>query len=109
MCLKERFLTHKFVWKLLKEYLSGFEKSTIFQEVSAGFLVKNDQILKSAFYTRLCPSGSPGVESCLSAINALSKNFLFKIYLNFIFCRLFLCHWSVERAKKCLRGHFRPH
>ena len=37
--------------KLLKEYLSWVEKSIFFQGVGPGFLVKNDQILKSAFFT----------------------------------------------------------
>ena len=37
--------------KLLKEYLSWVEKSIFFQGVGPGFLVKNDQIWKSAFFT----------------------------------------------------------
>ena len=36
-------------------YLSQFQISTFFQEVGPGLLVSNDQILKSAFFTPLCP------------------------------------------------------
>ena len=51
------------------------QKSTFFQGVSPWFLVKNDQILKSSFFTCLCPWGSRRLvklpwESVLSAYNA---------------------------------------
>ena len=41
----------------LKEYLYFVQKSTLLQGVSPGFFVKNDQILKSEFFTCLCPWG----------------------------------------------------
>ena len=41
--------------KALKNNLSGVQKSTSFLVKGPGFLVKNDQILKSAFFTCLCP------------------------------------------------------
>ena len=44
----------------------------------------------------------------LSANNALTKNFLFNSHPHF-FCGLFLCSWSLGRAKKCLRGLFKTH
>ena len=53
-CLRGRFQTHLFDWKLLKEYLYLVQKSTFFQGVSPGFLVKIDQIFKLAFFTCLC-------------------------------------------------------
>ena len=53
-CLRGRFETHWFDWKLLKEYLYFVQKSTFFQGVSPGFLVKIDQIFKLAFFTCLC-------------------------------------------------------
>ena len=46
--------THQFDWKLLKEYLCFVQKS-FFQGVSPRFLAKNDQILKSVFFSCLCP------------------------------------------------------
>ena len=38
-----------------KEYLYFVQKSTSFQRVSPEILAKNDQILKSTFFTPLCP------------------------------------------------------
>ena len=89
-------------------------KSTFLQGVSPWFLAKIDQILKSAFFTCLCPSGSRRVEklpweSFLSANNALTKNFLFNSHHGLVFCGLFLCPWSLGRPKKCLRGRLRTH
>ena len=52
-CVRERLRTHLFEWKLLKEYLVGVQKSTFFLVVGPQFLVKNDQILKSTFFTCL--------------------------------------------------------
>ena len=52
--LKGRSRTHGFDCKVLKGYLYFDQKSTFFKGVSPGFLVKNDQILKSAFFTCLC-------------------------------------------------------
>ena len=82
--------------------------------VSPGFLVKNGQILKYAFFSCLCPSGSQCVtkrpsESFLGANNALTKNFPLNSHPDFIFCGLFLCPWSLGRPKKCLRGRFWTH
>ena len=39
----------------LKRMFNSDQKSTFFQGVSLAFLVKNDQILKLAFFTCLCP------------------------------------------------------
>ena len=127
-CLRGRFRTHWFIWKLFKEYLSGVQKSTFFQGVSPGFLVKIDQILKWAFFARLCPYALTkdlrvsrpkkihylSGESFLSANNALTKNaltknFLFNPHSDLIFCGLFLCPWSLGRPKKCLRERFQKH
>ena len=38
-----------------KKILSGIQKSTFFQGVGPGFLVRNDQTLKSVFLTCFCP------------------------------------------------------
>ena len=89
-------------------------KSTFFQGVSPEVLVKNDQILKLAFFTCLCPLGSRRVvklhwESFLSANNGLAKTVLFNIHPDFIFFGLFFCPWSLGRPKKCLRGRFTTH
>ena len=58
--------------------------------------IKNDQILKSAIFTCLCPKGSRPVvklpwESFLSANNALTKYFPLNPNPDFIFSALFLC------------------
>ena len=42
-------------FEALKECLYFVQKSTFLEGVSPEFLVKNDQILKSAFLTCLCP------------------------------------------------------
>ena len=82
--------------------------------VSSGFLVKNGEILKSAFFTCLCPKGSQSVakrplELFLNVNNALLKIFLFNSYPDFIFCGLILCPWSFGRSTKCLRVCFWTH
>ena len=89
-------------------------KIDFFEGLSPWFLAKNDRILKSAFFTCLCPLGSRGVEklpweSFLSANNALTKNFRFNSHHGFIFFGPFLCACSLRRPKKCLRGRFRTH
>ena len=81
-CLREPFRALRFDWKLLKEYLYFVQKSTFFQGVSPGFLVKNDQILESAFFTCFIPLGILACDKTplgiiLSANNALTKNILF--------------------------------
>ena len=43
----------------------------------------------------------------LSANNAMATNFLFNSHPDFIFCRPFICLWSLGKPKKCLRGRFR--
>ena len=60
---------------------------------SKGFCSKNDQILKSALLTCLCPKGSWHVvelpwESFLCENNALRMNFLFNPNPDFTFCGL---------------------
>ena len=54
-CLTGRLRTHWFDWKLLEEYLYFVQKSTFLEGVSPRFLVKNDQIWRSAKFTFLCP------------------------------------------------------
>ena len=113
-CLRGHFQTHLFHWKLLKEYLYLVQKSTFFQGVSPGFLLKIDQIVKFAFCTCLCPWGSRRVvklpwQSILSVNNALTKIFLFNSHPDFIFCGLFHCPWYLGRPQKCLRGPFQTH
>ena len=49
----------------LIRYLSCVQNSTFLQEVGPGLLVKNKNILKSAFFTCLCPQGSRCVEKLL--------------------------------------------
>ena len=88
------------------------QKSTFFEGVSPGLFVKIDQIFKLAFFTFLRPWGSRRVvklpwESILSLNKALTKNFLFNSHLDFIFCGIFLCAWSLGRPQKCLRGRFK--
>ena len=115
-CLRGRFWTHWFDWKLLKEYLEFVQNLTFFKKISPWFLAKTDQFLKSAFFTCLCPWGSRRLvrlkwKSFLSANNALTKNFLFNSHPDFIFCGLFLCPWEPFRTHwfdwKLLRP--RPH
>ena len=98
--------------RLEAEYLYFVQKLSFFQGVSPGFLVKNDQILMSAFFTCLCPQRSRRVvkvpcELFSSANNTLTKNFMFNSRPDFIFCGLFLCPLSLGRPKKCLKGRFR--
>ena len=69
------------------------QKSTFSQGERTRFLVKNDKILKSAFFTPLCPLGCRCVVklplgSFLGGNNALTKNgknFLFCLYSVSIF------------------------
>ena len=109
---KEDAVLKEEIAKLFKElYLSWVHKSTFFQGVGPGFWVKHDHILKSAFFTPLCPWGSWCVvkllwESFLSENNALAKNVLFNLNPDFIFYGLFFCPWSLGRPKKCLGDVF---
>ena len=52
---KEDVIFTEEIARLFKEYLSWVHKSTFLQGVGPGFWVKHDHILKSAFFTPLCP------------------------------------------------------
>ena len=49
LCLRERFRTRWFDWNLLKKYLSFVQRSTFFQGVGQGFLVKNTKFSSRHF------------------------------------------------------------
>ena len=79
-----------------------------------GFCQNWPNFLKSAFFARLCSSGSLRVEkihweSFLMWNNALTKNFLFNPHPDVIFYGLFLCPRSLGWSKKCLSRRFRTH
>ena len=63
-------------WNLLKEYLYFVQTSTLFQGVSPRFLVKNEHILKSAFFTPLCPLESRRVVKLLGKLKSVSGDML---------------------------------